>query len=98
MAINIEPAAAVVPASGGVSNHVFSNPGEQRLVFKVDSFYDYFASNPPILGEGNEQRQLPREASLWISGSARNITVRDHTHRRRGQRGQVHRADRCRAA
>ena len=35
MALTIEPAAATVPAGGGVSTHQFQNPGEQRLVFKV---------------------------------------------------------------
>jgi hypothetical protein len=68
MALNIEPAVAMVPASGEVSNHVFTNLGKQRLVFKVCwCLFWKILLIFQCLGEGNEQRQLPCEARLGIT-------------------------------
>ena len=50
MALNIEPAAATVPAGGGVSKHAFQNPGEGRLVFKVKATNNDHYRVKPVYG------------------------------------------------
>jgi hypothetical protein len=50
MSLSIDPPALQVPASGGVSTHQLSNPGESRLAFKVKSTNNDHYRLKPVFG------------------------------------------------
>uniref|UniRef100_A0A914C559 Uncharacterized protein n=1 Tax=Acrobeloides nanus TaxID=290746 RepID=A0A914C559_9BILA len=74
MALNIEPAVAMVPASGGVSNHAFTNLGKQHLM-KATNNDNYYVK--PVSGS-RAHMTSPKRTSLWVQFAAASPEENDN--------------------
>jgi len=72
-AITVEPASAQFPASGGVSSHQLTNPGEARLALKIKcSNNDAYRLNP-VYAFVEPNSSVPIEITRLVSAALNHL-------------------------